>query len=174
MSDTRVDSPETGNITLTNSNLNVQESLGESNLENQQREPSQISDQIQVWTQIVERKNTKRIEKMRKEMDSKLEAILEEIKCNKSASIATNPRSYVNEILESQPPESTMNPSIGVRASNIENKDSSKMKDLKHPAKPLFRSESGVDVTILSDEESEVEEVEDYHKPVSQQFYPLL
>ena len=36
------------------------------------------------------------------------------------------------------------------------------MKDLKHPAKPLFRSESDVDVTIHSDEESEAE-IEDYH-----------
>ena len=35
------------------------------------------------------------------------------------------------------------------------------MKDLKHPAKPLFRSESDVDVTIHSDEESDIEE--DYH-----------
>ena len=40
------------------------------------------------------------------------------------------------------------------------------MKDLKNPAKPLFRSESYVDVTIHSDEESDIEE--DYHKG----FYP--
>ena len=148
MSETRVGSSETGNITLTNSNLNVQESLGEPNLENQLREPSQISDEIQVWTQAVEQKNTERIEKMREEMDSKLEAILKEIKCNKSASIATNPRSDVNEMIEPQPSGSRMNQSTGVRASNIENSDSenddyplraSKMKDLKHPAKPLFR-----------------------------------
>ena len=31
-SETRVDSPETGNITVTNSNLNVQENLGELSL----------------------------------------------------------------------------------------------------------------------------------------------
>ena len=30
---TRVDSPETGNLSLTNANLNVQETLGEPNLE---------------------------------------------------------------------------------------------------------------------------------------------
>ena len=42
------------------------------------------------------------------------------------------------------------------------------MKDLKHPAKPLFRSESDVDVTIHSDEESEAEE--DYHNWVSSIF----
>ena len=82
VSETRVGSSETGNITLTNSNLNVQESLGEPNFENQLREPSQISDEIQVWTQTVEQKNTERIEKMREEMDSKLEAILKEIKYN--------------------------------------------------------------------------------------------
>ena len=34
------------------------------------------------------------------------------------------------------------------------------MKDLKHPAKPLFQNESDVDVTILSNEESDEE---DYH-----------
>ena len=38
------------------------------------------------------------------------------------------------------------------------------MKDLKHPAKPLFRSESDVDVTIHSDEESDIEGEEDYHR----------
>ena len=38
------------------------------------------------------------------------------------------------------------------------------MKDLKHPAKPLFRSESDVDITIHSDEESDAEGLnEDYH-----------
>ena len=54
--------------------------------------------------------------------------------------------------------------SIGVHASNNEHSDSenddyalgaSKMKDLKHPSKPLFQNESDVDVTILSNEESE-------------------
>ena len=45
MSETRVDSTETGNMALTNSQLNVQESLDEPNLESQLREPSQISDE---------------------------------------------------------------------------------------------------------------------------------
>ena len=171
--ETRIDSSESGNIILTNSNLNVQQSLGEPNLENQLREPSQISDEIQVWTQTVERKYTERIEKMREEMDNKLEAILKEIKYNKSASTVTNPRSDVNEIQEPQPLGSRTDPSIGVRASNNENSDSgndnyplraSKMKDIKHPAKPLFRSESDVDVTIHSDEESGIEE--DYHSKI--------
>ena len=171
--ETRIDSSESGNIISTKSNLNVQQSLGEPNLENQLREPSQISDEIQVWTQIVERKYTERIEKMKEEMDNKLEAILKEIKYNKSASTVTNPRSDVNEIQEPQPSGSRTDPSIGVRASNNENSDSgndnyplraSKMKDIKHPAKPLFRSESDVDVTIHSDEESDIEE--DYHSKI--------
>ena len=60
--------------------------------------------------------------------------------------------------------------SIGVRASNIENSEpedednpirASKTKDLKHPAKPLFRSESDVNITMHSDEEFDMEE--DYH-----------
>ena len=59
---------------------------------------------------------------------------------------------------------------IGVHASNIENSEpedednpirASKMTRLKHPAKLLFRSESDIDVTIHSDEESDIEE--DYH-----------
>ena len=38
------------------------------------------------------------------------------------------------------------------------------MKDLKHPAKPLFRAESDVDITIHSDDESDAESPEeDYH-----------
>ena len=45
---TSVDSPETGNTTLTNSNLNVQEDFGESNPENCLTEPSQISNEIQA------------------------------------------------------------------------------------------------------------------------------
>ena len=37
------------------------------------------------------------------------------------------------------------------------------MKDLRLPAKPMFRAESDVDVTIHSDEESDAESLEDYH-----------
>ena len=55
-SGTRVDSPETGNIILTNSNLNVQDSLAKSYSENQLGEPSQIRNELQIWTQIVEQK----------------------------------------------------------------------------------------------------------------------
>ena len=51
--------------------------------------------------------------------------------------------------------------------SDSENDDytlkTSKMKKLKHPAKPLFHNESYVDVTIHSDEESDEDPIEDYH-----------
>ena len=72
---------------------------------------------------------------------------------------------------ENQQSGSRIDKSIGVHASNNENSDyenddfppmASKMKDLKHPADPLYQNET-LDVTILPDEESDVEEVEDYH-----------
>ena len=170
LSVTQVETPNPGNETLTNSNVNVQEGLGENSSLNQLTEPSLLNSEVQVWTQIMEQKNDSKIEKMREEMDSELEAILREVKSNKTASTMTNPRSDFNEMQDSQPLGSKTAKSIGVHASNNENSDSenddfplraSKMKDLKHPAKPLFRSESDVDATIHSDEESDIEE--DYH-----------
>ena len=167
---TQVETPNTGNITLTNPNTVVQGNLGENNIGVQLVEPSQISTEIQAWTQIYEQKNNDRIEKMREEMDNKLETILREIKSNKSASIATNPRSETNEMQDPQPSGSRTIRSIGVHASNNENSETededfplkaSKAKDLKQPAKPIY--ESDVDVTIHSDEESDAEPIEDYH-----------
>ena len=78
-------------------------------------------------------------------MDNKLETILKEIRSNKSLSTTTNPRS---ETVETQIPQPSGSRSIGVHASNIENSDSenkdhplraSGFKDLRHPAKPLYR-----------------------------------
>ena len=167
---TRVDSPETGNMTLTNSNSNVDENLGGLNLGSQLVEPSQTSSEIQAWTEIFEQKNNDRIEKMREEMENKLDTILKEIKSNRSQSTVTNPWSQVNETEDMRPSGSRSKEPIGVHASNIENSEledednpirASKMTELKHPAKPLFRSESDIDVTIHSDEESDIEE--DYH-----------
>ena len=63
-------------MTLTNNNTVIQGNLGENNSENTLTEPSQVSNEIQVWTQIMEQKSNDRIEKMREEMDNKLEAIL--------------------------------------------------------------------------------------------------
>ena len=117
-----------------------------------------------------QQKSYDRIEKMREELDNKLEAILREIKINKSSSTATNPRSDMNEMQENQQSGSRIDKSLGVRASNNENSDSenddfpvkaSKMKDLKHPADPLYQNESDVNVTILSNEETDEE---DYHR----------
>ena len=169
----QVDTSTQGNETLTNFNSVLQENLGENASENPMVEPSQISNEIQVWTQIIEQKNNDRIERMREEIDNKFEAILKEIKSNKSASTVTNPRSELNENQEPQASGSKTNKPIGVHASLNENSDpededyplrASKMKDLRHPAKPLFRAESDVDVTIHSDEESDAEPLrEDYH-----------
>ena len=169
---TRTDFSETGNITLTNSNLNVDGDLGEPNPGNRLVEPSQASSEMQAWTEIIDQRNNDRIEKMREEMENKLDATLKEIKSNRSHSTVTNPRSITNEIEDIQPTGSKSKESIGVHASNIENTESedesnpvraSKMTELKQPAKPLFRSESDVDVTIHSDEESDAESLEDYH-----------
>ena len=48
----------------------------------------------------MEQKKEDKIEKMREEMDCKLEAVLKEVKSNKTASTAINPRSDLNEIQE--------------------------------------------------------------------------
>ena len=150
LSEAQVETPNPGNVTLTNSNVNDQEGLGENSAINQLTEPSLLNSEIQVWTQIMEQKNDHKIEKMREEMDSKLEAILKEVKSNKTTSTMTNPRSDIDEIQDLQPSESITVRSMGVRASNNKNSDSenddhplraSKMKDLRHPAKALFRSE---------------------------------
>ena len=136
---TQKGTPITGIETLTNVNTVIQGDLSENNSENQFTEPSQISNEIQVRTQIMEQKNKDRIETMRREMENKLEMILKEIKSNKSASTVTNPGSETNENRDSQPSGSKTNRSIGVHASNNENSDSenddyplraSKMKDL--------------------------------------------
>ena len=172
LNETQVETSTQGNITLTNTESNTQGKIDNDELRIQLIEPSQLSNEIQAWTENFEQKNNDRITKMREEMENKLDAILKEIKSNKSVSTVTNPRSEMNDIQNMQPSGSKTNRSIGVNASHIYNLDSenddyplqaSKMRDLKHPAKPLFRSESDVNVIIHSDEESDVEEVEDYH-----------
>ena len=166
VNNTQLETPNTGNETLTNLNENVQGNLGDNASENQLAEPSQTSNEIQVWTQILEQKSNDRITKMREEMDNKLESILREIRSNKSMSTTTNPRSEAAEVQNSQPSGSK---SMGVHASNFENTDSenedyplkaSGSKDLKHPARPLYRSEIDLDETMISNEDSEEE---DYH-----------
>ena len=164
-----VETPNPGNMTLTNSNLVDQENLGPNILENQLAEPSLISNEIQVWTQEMEKRNNDRIGKMREEMDSKFEAILKEIKTSKNASTITNPRSESNETQNTQP-SGSKNMSIGVHASvndnsDPENEDShpiraSNMHELRNPAKPFCQNRFELNETIVSNEDSEEE---DYH-----------
>ena len=72
LSETHVETPNPGNATLTNSNVNVQEGLGDNSSINHLTEPSLLNSEIQVWTQTMEQKNDNKIEKMREETDSKL------------------------------------------------------------------------------------------------------
>ena len=173
LNETQVETSTQGNITLTNAESNIHGNLDNDELRNRLIEPSQLSNEIQAWTVNFEQKNNDRITNMREEMENKLDAILKEIKSNKSVSTVTNPRSEMDHIQNIQPSGSKTNRSIGVHASHIYNSDSenddyplqaSEMRDLRHPAKPLFRCESDVDVTIHSNEESDAEEVEDYHR----------
>ena len=168
LTEVQVETSPQGNDTLVNADSNIQD-LDNFELRSQLIEPSQLSNEIQAWTENFEQKNNDRITKMREEMENKLDAILKEIKSNKSASTVTNPRSEMNEIQNMQPSGSKTNKSNGVHASYNENIDSededhplqaSKMGDLRHPAKPFHRSETNLDRTLISDEDSEVE---DYH-----------
>ena len=59
--------------------MNVRGDLGENNSKHQLAKPSQTSNEIQVWTLILEEKSNDRLTKMREEMDSKLETILKNI-----------------------------------------------------------------------------------------------
>ena len=93
LSKTQVETPNPGNATLTNSNVNVQKGLGDNSSINQLTDSSLLNSEIQVWNQIMEQKNNNEIEKMREKMDSKLETFLKEVKLNKTASTLTNLRS---------------------------------------------------------------------------------
>ena len=57
-------------------------------------------------------------------MDNKIEAILKEIRTNKSASTVTNPRFQTNETQNTLPRGSKLDKSIEVRASNNEDSES--------------------------------------------------
>ena len=116
---TQVETPKADTETLTNFNTVVREGLGANNTENQLTELSQISNENQVWNQIMEQKNNDRIEKMREEEQNKLETILKEIKSNKSASTVTNPRSEINELQIPQSSGSKTNKSKQNRSSRI-------------------------------------------------------
>ena len=98
LSETQLETSTQGNDTLTNIGSNTQGTSSNDEIRTQLIEPSQISNEIQAWTNNFEQKNNDRIMKMREEMENKLEAILKEIKFNKSASLATNSRSETNDV----------------------------------------------------------------------------
>ena len=133
-------------------------------------EPSQVSNEIQAWTETFEQKNNDRITKLREEMENKLlDAILMKTKTNKSTSMTTNPRSEMNEIESMQPSGSKGKRSMGVNASDNESIDSenediplkaSEMRDSRHPAKPIHQNDTTLDATVIFNEESDQE---DYH-----------
>ena len=170
LSETQVETPMQCNETLTNVSTVIQEPLGENENRSSLIEPSQISNEIQVWTKNFEQKNNDRIMKMREEMENKFDAILKEIRTSKTTSTITNPRSEINGMQNSQPSGSKSIRSNGVHASNIENSDTeneddhplraSDMRELKNPARPLCQNEPNLDETIISDGDSEEE---DYH-----------
>ena len=97
-------------------------------------------------------------------MDNRLQTIQKDIRTNKIASTTTNTRSETLELQHFHSSELETDWSIRVRASNLENSDSenednslrpSGMKNLRHPAKPLYKSDLDLDATIVSNEDSE-------------------
>ena len=173
-SEVQIETPYQGNVTLTNVNVQSQESLGEGDLRPQLVESSQISNEIQVWTEIFEQKNNDGITKMREEGENKLDAILMEIKTNKSTSMVTNTRLQLNEIGSMQPSGSSCKKSMGVNASDNESLDSenediplkaSEMRESRHPAKPIQQNNTTLDTTVLFNEESYED---DFHNSVEQ------
>ena len=171
LSEAQVETPMHGNETLTNVSTVIQEPLGENENRSNLIEPSQISNEIQVWTENFEQKNNDRIMKMREEMENKFDAILKEIRTNKTTSTITNPRSEVDGMQNSQPSGSKSIRSNGVHASNIESSDTgdednhplraSQMHELRNPARPIHQNIQNVNETIVSNEDSEEEE--DHH-----------
>ena len=170
LSEAQVETPMQGNETLTNVSTVIQEPLGGNENRSSLIEPSQISNEIQVWTENFEQKNNDRIMKMREEMENKFDAILKEIRSSKTTSTITNPRSEPIGIQNLQPSGSKNDKPSGVRATNIENSDTkneddhplraSDMRELKKPARPLCQNVPNLDETIISEGDSEEE---DYH-----------
>ena len=108
--------------------------------------------------------------KMREEMENKFDAILKEIRTNKTTSTISNPRSEIDGMQSSQPSGSKSVRSNGVHASNIENSDTededvhplraSEMHELRNPARPIHQNIQNINETIVSYEDPEEE---DYH-----------
>ena len=149
--------------------MQSQERLGETDLRRRLVEPSQVSNEIQAWSEIFEQKNNDKSTKMREEMEDKLDAILMDIKTSRSTSMTTNPRSEIHKTGNMQPSGSGGKKSMGVNASYNESLDSenediplkaSEMRDLRHPAKPIHQNDTTLDATVMFNEESDEE---DYH-----------
>ena len=104
-------------------------------------------------------------------MENKFDAILKEIRTNKTASTKTKLRSEMNGTQNSQPSGSKSNRSNGVYASNIDNSDTededdhplraSEMHELRNPARPVYQNMPNLDGTIVSNEDCEEK---DYHR----------
>ena len=60
----QVETSSQGNVTLTNVNVQSQESLAENDLRPQLVESSRISNENQAWTEVLEQKSNERIFKM--------------------------------------------------------------------------------------------------------------
>ena len=105
LSGEQVETPKQGNETLTNVNTVVQESLGGDETRPQLVESSQISNAFQAWTENFEQKINGRILKTREEMGNKVNAILKEIRINRSATTITEIRSEMNGIQNLRDPK---------------------------------------------------------------------
>ena len=114
----QVETPSQGNKTLTNVKTVVQEFSSGDETRPHLVESSQISNEIQAWTENFEQKNNDSVMKMREEIGNKFDAILKEKRTNKSASTKINPRSEMNGIQNSQLSGSKNDRSNGVHASN--------------------------------------------------------
>ena len=142
-----------------NRNLEVETTETNRNLA-QLREPSETSNEIQVWTERMSQENRSQINEIRQEMNSKFEMLLQEIKENRSVSAITNPRSEVDE----NPPQNpTSSRNIMSEVENASNKKtraemqdtpfrSSEMLELRQPVEPTNLHESGLDDTLIINE----------------------
>ena len=98
-------------------------------------------------------------------MENKFDAILKEIRTNKTTLTIKNPRSEIDGIQNSQPLGSKSIRSNGVHESNIENSDTededvhplraSEMHELRNPARPIHQNIPNINETIVSNEDSE-------------------
>ena len=170
LSETKVETPMEGNETLPNVRTVIHEPLGGNENRPLLIEPSQVSNEIHAWTENFEQKNNDRIMKMREEMENKFDAILKEIRSNKTISTITNPISEMDGTQNSQSSGSISNRSNGVHESNIGNSDrddendhplrASEKHQLRNPARPIHQNIPNINETIVSNEDCEEE---DYH-----------